>query len=379
MTNTVFLHRLSFFFAAISLLFSSSFLSLADDNTPPEGGKSQSLVVSAYYSPLPGQDAYVRGSYEGDIRLNGNGTNGADGTPVYPGMLAAPKSYAFGTRVYIPGLGLGTVHDRGGAIVEKDGYHRIDVWMGYGDEGRIRALQWGMRSVTGTVYADLEKEDSLALAIPHVPTPSVSTDNTSAKKTTGTDLFPQGMGIGQQSDAVKRLQIVLQDMGYLDADPTGYFGAQTQTALIAFQKDNGVIASSGEQGAGYFGPKTKNTLDKVLATRREKTENIDPPKTLAIAGGGKPKTERKMLAIQNPPKAPLGKSFSAPLAYGSRGDAVKAIQEQLIAKGYLEKGLNTGFYGEKTQKAVIAFQKDSQLAAAPTGIVEKSTYESIWS
>lgn len=33
-------------------------------------------------------------------------------------MIAAPKSYDFGTQIFFPGLGVGSVQDRGGAIVE---------------------------------------------------------------------------------------------------------------------------------------------------------------------------------------------------------------------------------------------------------------------
>jgi len=84
-------------------------------------GERKTLMVSAYYSPLPAQRFYMRGSYEADKKLNGNGTNGADGTQVHVGMLAAPRTYPFGTQVKIPGLGVGTVHDRGGAILALKG------------------------------------------------------------------------------------------------------------------------------------------------------------------------------------------------------------------------------------------------------------------
>ena len=60
---------------------------------------THTFTISAYYSPLACQDRYATGSYRGDIRLNGNGTNDADGTPVYPGMIAAPKLYSFGTKM----------------------------------------------------------------------------------------------------------------------------------------------------------------------------------------------------------------------------------------------------------------------------------------
>lgn len=86
----------------------------ADEANTQENRK---FIVTAYYSPLPDQSFYLRGSYEADIKLNGGGTHGASGKAVYPGMLAGPKTYAFGTKVYLEGLGVGTVDDRGGAIV----------------------------------------------------------------------------------------------------------------------------------------------------------------------------------------------------------------------------------------------------------------------
>ena len=102
---------------------------------PPEEVENfylSNFVISGYYSPLPGQDRYATGSYESDIYLNGNGTHGADGTPVYPGMVACPRTrtldngktvgYDFGTKFYIPGIGLTTCHDVGGAGEEARGY-----------------------------------------------------------------------------------------------------------------------------------------------------------------------------------------------------------------------------------------------------------------
>ncbi|USN58940.1 MAG: hypothetical protein H6767_02385 [Candidatus Peribacteria bacterium] len=66
----------------------------------------QCFIVTAYYSPLPDQDSYMKGSYEADIRLNGRGTHGASGKEVFTGMIAAPKTYAFGTKIYLEGYGV---------------------------------------------------------------------------------------------------------------------------------------------------------------------------------------------------------------------------------------------------------------------------------
>ena len=54
-------------------------------------------VITAYYSPLPNQEKYVTGDFESEKRLEGNGTNGASGRPVFTGMVAASKQYPFGT------------------------------------------------------------------------------------------------------------------------------------------------------------------------------------------------------------------------------------------------------------------------------------------
>lgn len=110
----------------------------------PKVVKTYTCVVSAYYSPLKGQKRYTTGSYAGDIALNGRGTNGASGRPVFPGMIAAPKHIPFGTKIDIEGMGVHEVADRGGAIKG----NRIDVWYGRGDEALDKALKWGMRTTT---------------------------------------------------------------------------------------------------------------------------------------------------------------------------------------------------------------------------------------
>lgn len=122
-----------------------------------EVGTKKEFIITAYYSPLPNQNFYLKGNYDAEKVLNGNGTNGASGKPVFTGMLAAPKTYAFGTKIVFEGLGAGIVEDRGGAIVTAGErgqvYDRIDIWMGQGESGLRRALIWGRRKVTGTLVA----------------------------------------------------------------------------------------------------------------------------------------------------------------------------------------------------------------------------------
>ncbi len=62
------------------------------------------------------------------------------------GTIAADTTYyPFGTRVYIPGYGWGTVADRGGAI---QGPARMDLFFSSHSE----ALEWGRRTVTVEIF-----------------------------------------------------------------------------------------------------------------------------------------------------------------------------------------------------------------------------------
>ena len=59
------------------------------------------------------------------------------------------------------------------------------------------------------------------------------------------------------------------------------------------------------------------------------------------------------------------------VSYGSRGDAVRKLQELLNALGY-DCGSVDGIFGSKTKAAVLAFQKANGLGA--DGIVGPLTW-----
>ena len=85
---------------------SSTKTNYSAEQAPYPGCVQQLYKISGYYSPKPVQDVYTRDTYEAEIRLNGRGTHGASGAPVFNGMVAAPKNYAFGTVIILPGLGI---------------------------------------------------------------------------------------------------------------------------------------------------------------------------------------------------------------------------------------------------------------------------------
>ena len=69
----------------------------------------------------------------------------ATGIPTAPGVVAVdPAVIPLGTRLTIPGYGIGIAADTGGAVQG----NTIDVWF----PTRAQALQWGRRTVTITIH-----------------------------------------------------------------------------------------------------------------------------------------------------------------------------------------------------------------------------------
>lgn len=103
---------------------------------------TKKFIVTAYYAPLPDQTFYVTGSYLDDKVLNGKGVATYSGKIPEVGHIAADLSVLpLGTTLVIPGYGEGVVEDIGGRIKG----NRLDVFMGYGEEGMVRALDWGKK------------------------------------------------------------------------------------------------------------------------------------------------------------------------------------------------------------------------------------------
>lgn len=204
------------------------------EGTPRPKAFERDFVITAYYSPVADQCCYVRGSMRADKALNGEGVRGADGTGVYPGMIAAPPNYAFGTRIVLPGLGAMTVHDRGGAIDAGDHADRLDIWVGYGEEGLARALAFGVRHVRGTVYPIGTSAPRERFALGTLASPA---ERLKPFLVLDHGLLDARPALHQKGLSVMLLQNALRDIGYFDHATTGLFEAATQKGLAAFQRD----------------------------------------------------------------------------------------------------------------------------------------------
>lgn len=343
---------LSIFAAFITLMV------LAPQNVQAaSSGEKQMIMVSAYYSPLPGQRFYMRGSYEADLRLNGRGTNGADGTEVYIGMIAAPRTYSFGTRVRIPGLGVGEVHDRGGAILARRSYDRIDVWMGHGEDGLSRALNWGMRLVEGEVFSKgYQVEPGLSYNWVSSQLPKSTLNRLMSRTLVNPQVFTRPITQASPKANIKELQEALRMFGHYHGAVTGVYDAETREAVLTFQLFEGVILTKNTAGAGNFGPKTRAAL-------KSKVENFNS----------------KIVKEQKRLKENLTELTSG-LGKKSKGEEVYNVQQMLWELGYYKSELH-GNYDSNTIDAVFRFQKDHGVIAVDwdegAGYYGKKTHQAL--
>lgn len=384
---------------------------------------TKTFTISAYYSPLPCQSRYTTGSYEGDIRLNGNGVHGADGTDVYPGMIAAPRSYAFGTKMDIPSIGIVAVHDRGGAIVASNApgyYDRLDVWMGYGDKGLKRALNWGKRTVEVVVYGvndsvseqitldgySVEETDrnqcgnsapeptvevaeatevtdapvvteSVEVKIAPKAVEIVSVPEISTVASVSVDLTSD-LKLGDSGASVRHLQSELKRLNFYRGEITGYYGDLTEHAVFKFQQSQRLVIERSSAFAGKFGPKTRDRMNEIVASRNYSSAMVAEAttkyrKTLVADAG---ETDQSIPADRNRKRV-----LATQLQFGMKGPEISALQKFLKEKGFFDGGLITEYFGPVTLEAVIEFQISNNIikskADKGAGVIDLKTLELI--
>lgn len=385
----------------------------------------QEFVITAYYSPLPGQCCYVRGGLEAEKILNGQGIKAADETPVYPGMIAAPASYPFGTKVSLPGLGTFAVHDRGGAINElSTGAHRLDIWVGYGEEGLARALGFGVQRIKGTVYPNGTAQPNVQVALDELPVPVRELKTFYVQQDNFLAMEPKE---GQRGFSVYLLQDHLQQIGYLKHRPTGFFGPETRKAFAGFLKDfhvnapeNAVsdIAAAYVLGArarldarkpfkqyidesashisvaeaqrllrfvGYYKGRTHGVYDEnlkasilkfqiengIVASEEDKgAGRIGPSTRVALRAAW----NRKVVARHadhhmtihaiNDELERRGVRFASFLEEGYRGSQVRILQKLLADQGFFPSKKINGNYGPLTAESVLKYQLEHGLVSS---------------
>lgn len=77
-----------------------------------------------------------------------------------------------------------------------------------------------------------------------------------------------------------------------------------------------------------------------------------------------------------PTVTPAPTVYYPSLSKGETSDAVKALQDRLIALGYLESGNNTGYYGDMTAQAVSKAQ--AAFGLAETGVADSAFQQKLF-
>lgn len=199
---------------------------------------------------------------------------------------------------------------------------------------------------------------------------------------------------GSQGLPVTQVQALLKLLGYYQDAVDGVYRNSTQVAVAAFQTDAGL------EPDGIVGPATWSRLLPSLPVRAPQAETpadavatsppADPPvePTSPPAEASSPASPAPTPTPapepaapdrepETPPDAAAAPTTPAPsvtlptLRLGMTGPAVEQVQERLRRLGTYQGAID-GIFGEATQAAVIAAQRQAQLE--PDGIVGAATW-----
>ncbi|MDD6872416.1 MAG: peptidoglycan-binding protein [Clostridiales bacterium] len=328
-----------------------------------------------------GQSGYISAQY---VRLNSDGSS----QPTAPAATSAPAAN--------PANGALSVGSRGDAVKSLQqklidlGYlsGSADGVFGEGTKRALMAFQ-SAKGLTASGVADSATLNALGSG------GTVAPDTTTAPAANESSLLKKG----DKGDAVKALQQKLINLGYLTGSADGVFGEDTRKAVMAFQSARGLKAD-GQAGSATLAAlntasstpdTTAPDASEITATLLKKGDKGDQVKALQqnlillgyltgeADGQFGPATKAAVTAFQAASglradgqagektleaiaSAVRAVSNAGTLRKGSRGDAVKALQQKLIALGYLS-GSADGLFGDSTAKAVMAFQAAQSLTA----------------
>ncbi|MDY6805605.1 MAG: peptidoglycan-binding protein [Cyanobacteriota bacterium] len=152
---------------------------------------------------------------------------------------------------------------------------------------------------------------------------------------------------GDRSFAVAAVQQLLQNQGYFQTTPTGFYGPITEDAVRRFQGDRRITAN------GLVGPTTLSYLLGLVPTTQFSTTQF-------------PTTQFPTTPSPIPPLP----ASNAILSFGDFSPEVGRVQQRLKDLGYYF-GFVNNFFDANTQQAVIRFQQERNIT--PTGRVGPTT------
>lgn len=161
------------------------------------------------------------------------------------------------------------------------------------------------------------------------------------------------------TEYVKKLQEKLNALGYDCGTVDGVFGGGTKAQVVAFQKDQGLVAD------GIVGTATWAALYANQAETPVEPEEPTEPETPV-----EPEEPTE-------PEAPVEDYTTFPEIYKYQSNSyVTKLQERLNTLGYDIGCAPTGYFGTATYAQVVAFQKAQGLVA--DGIVGVATWRALY-
>ena len=163
----------------------------------------------------------------------------------------------------------------------------------------------------------------------------------------------QVMMYGDKDEYVLRLQKELIARGYMSGKATGYYGDATEQAVTNFQKKKGLEAD------GIAGVATQKALFGKYYEAIPESRKVKGNTTTADTSTDE--EDEKFDSMRK----------------GDAGSVVKTVQEQLKKLGYFNQSKLTTYFGDVTEEAVLAFQKQNGLKE--DGVVGIKTYTLLFS
>ncbi|MDL2238418.1 peptidoglycan-binding protein [Christensenellaceae bacterium OttesenSCG-928-K19] len=156
---------------------------------------------------------------------------------------------------------------------------------------------------------------------------------------------------GDQDEWVMELQEKLSDLGYLTCTPTGYFGTNTQSAVIKFQQENELVTD------GKAGPATRKAL------LGDNYSEIPNTRVATGAQAGSQQAETDPSATEESTSTSTEQTPNSVMLFpGDKGDAIIELQQKLKECEFYDYPSITGYFGPVTEEAVKKFQRTHNLS-----------------
>lgn len=308
----------------------------------------QQFVVTAYYSPLPNQEYYLKWNYEDEIRLNWRGIKWASWLNVFNWMLAWPAKYPFWTKIYLEWFWTWIISDRWWAIVEAwerwYDVDRIDIWMWEWDEWLRKALSWGKRKINWKI---IEMWTSTATNKSNIWFNCSVSSNMS-------EIYNINVWPDSNKDKLLKLQKKLKEVWIYKWEMDWRYNNELKNSLIKFQIENGILKSHNDYGAWYWGAKTRQKLAIKEPELLKKNINV------VI------NTENKEVKKINENIVLSKDIFTTYVSPGSNNEDVKLLQTKLKEIELYKWELNWKY--SDLHQVILSYQLDNNIIKSKTEV-----------